>query len=112
MLKIKTEFDRYTDKKLLINLIEDVFKIEDIEYGIINNLKYAILLINGEYYITYSKTILNQLEMYDLRNVHVVLKEFPINEFNNKKYHILYIVPVSLIWSNKKNYLIIKMKKL
>ena len=97
MTKIKIEYDTYTNKKLLINLVGDIFKIEDIEYGIIDGLKCAILLVNGEYYITYSKVILNQLKNYDVKNISVVLKEHRVNEFSNMKYHKLYPVPEVLL---------------
>ena len=95
MTKIKTEYDTYTNKKLLINLVEDVFKIDDIEFGRIggrlkHSLKYAILTINGEEYISYSKVILNQLEIYEVRNIFVVLKEHRRSEFDDRKYHKLY----------------------
>jgi len=97
MTKLKTEYDTYTSKKLLINLVEDVFTIEDIEHGIIDGLKCAILLIDGEYYITYSKVILKQLSKFDYKNVFVVLKEFRVSEFGNRKYHKLYVVPEELL---------------
>ena len=92
MSKIKTEFDRYTDKKLLINLVDDFFRITDIEFDCIYDLDYVILTINEDYYITYSKVILKQLKSYDFINKLVVLKKFSINDFINRKYHKLYIV--------------------
>ena len=97
MTRIKTEYDKHTNKKLLINLVEDVFKIDNIEFGRIkerlkHSLKYAILTINGNEYITYSKVILNQLKSGSFTNVKVVLKEYRVNEFSNMKYHKLYII--------------------
>ena len=102
MTKLKTEYDKHTNKKLLINLVEDVFKIDDIEFGrtkerLKHSLNYAILTINGNEYITYSKVILNQLEIYDVKNVLVVLKEHRLSEFDNRKYHKLYPVPEDLL---------------
>lgn len=97
MTKIKTKYDQHTDKKLLINKVEDIFKIDNIKFGYIDGLKYAILTINDEEYITYSKVILNQLKFNDLKNEPVVLKEFRVNEFSDRKYHILYSVPEELL---------------
>ena len=87
-----TKYDSYTNKKLLINLVDDFFRITNIEFGCIYDLDYAILVVNGDGYITYSKIILRQLKSYDFTNKLVVLKEFPINDFINRKYHRLYIV--------------------
>jgi len=106
MTKIKTEYDIYTNKKLLINKVEDIFKIDKVEFDrtkerLKHSLRYAILTINNEEYITYSKVILNQLEFYDFKNVPVVLKEIRVNEFSDKKYHKLFPVPGRLLWSNK-----------
>ena len=92
MTKIKTEYDTYTNKKLLINLVDDFFRIEDIEYGIIDGMPYAILDINNGKYITYSKNILVQLKFFDFINKLVVMKEFSTDEFRTKKYHKLYVV--------------------
>ena len=92
MTKIKTEYDSYTKEKLLINLVDDIFRIEDIDSGQIFNLKYAILTVNGEDYITYSKVIIDQLKSYDFINKLVVMKEFSTDEFRTKKYHKLYVV--------------------
>ena len=97
MTRIKTEYDAYTSKKLLINLVEDIFKITDIEFGrtgerLKHSLKYAILTINGNEYITYSKVILNQLKSGGFTNVEVVLKEHRLSEFDDRKYHKLYII--------------------
>ena len=93
MIKNKTKHDKYTNKKLLINKVEDIFRIDNIEFGRIDGLKYAILTIDNDEYITYSKVILNQLKNNNnFRNESVVLKEFRTNEFGNKKYHILYVV--------------------
>ena len=92
MTKIKTEYDTYTPKKLLINLVEDIFKITDIEYGSIYRMPYAILTINDDEYITYSKVILKQLKSDSFTNVEVVLKAFYVNDFINNKYHQLYII--------------------
>jgi len=97
MTKIKTEHDTYTNKKLLINLAENIFKIDNIEFGrtkerLKHSLKYAILTIDGEEYITYSKIILNQLKSGNFTNVEVVLKEHRLSEFDDRKYHKLYII--------------------
>ena len=92
MTKIKTEYDTYTNKKLLINLVEDIFKIDDIEFGTIYRMPYAILTINDDEYITYSKIILKQLKSDSFTNVEVVLKAFYVNDFINKKFHKLYII--------------------
>lgn len=102
MKKIKTEYDSYTNKKLLINKVEDIFKIDKVEFGrtkerLKHSLRYAILTINNEEYITYSKVVLNQLEFYDLEDVPVVLKEIRVNEFSDKKYHKLFPVPKELL---------------
>jgi hypothetical protein len=92
-----TKYDPYTNKKLLINKVEDIFKIDDIEFGrtkerVKHSLKYAILTINGNEYITYSKVILNQLKSGNFNNVEVVLKEHRLSEFDDRKYHKLYII--------------------
>ena len=92
MAKLKTEYDTYTSKKLLINLVEDIFKITDIEYGKIYKSDYAILTINDDEYITYSKIIIKQLKSGSFTNVEVVLKAFYVNDFINKKFHKLYII--------------------
>ena len=97
-----TKYDTYTNKKLLINKVEDVFKIDDIKFGrtgerLKHSLKYVILTIDGEEYITYSKVILNQISKFDYKNVFVVLKAFPVNDFINMKYHRLYVVPEDLL---------------
>ena len=97
MTKIKTEYDPYTNIKLLINLVEDIFKIDNIEFGrtkerLKHSLKYAILTINDNEYITYSKVILNQLKSGSFTNVEVVLKEHRLSEFDDRKYHKLYII--------------------
>ena len=102
MTKIKTEYDTYINKKLLINKVEDIFKIDNIEFGrtkerLKHSLKYAILTINNEEYITYSKVILNQLKSGSFTNVKVVLKEYRVNEFSNMKYHKLYSVSEVLL---------------
>ena len=102
MVKIKTEYDVHTNKKLLINLVHEVIKIDNIEFGRTNDrlkhsLRYAILTINGEEYITYSKVILSQLEIYDLKDVYVVLQEHRLSEFDNRKYHKLYPVSEELL---------------
>ena len=84
-------YDSYTGIKLLTNLVNKTFKITDINYDKLDflNWKYAILTINNEEYITYSKVILNQLKSGSFTNVKVVLKEYRVNEFSNMKYHIL-----------------------
>jgi len=88
------KYDTYTGIKLLTNLTEQTFKITDIKYDKLDflNWKYAILTINENTYITYSKVILNQLKSDIFTNVEVVLKEFRTNEFSNMKYHKLYII--------------------
>ena len=101
-LKNMTKYDTYTNKKLLINKVEDIFKIDNIEFGrtgerLKHSLKYAILTIDGEEYITYSKVILNQISKFNYKNVFVVLKAFPVNDFINMKYHRLYVVPEDLL---------------
>lgn len=94
--KIITEYDIYTNKKLLINLLKQVFKISNIKFNKIDGLDYAILIINDKEYITYSKVILDQLKNYDFINVVVVLKEHPVSG-SNRKYHKLHIVPDELL---------------
>jgi len=89
-----TNYDPYTDIKLLTNLTDKTFKISKIKYDKLYflNWKYAILAINENIYITYSKIIINQLKTKNFINVQVVLKEFYVNEFTNRKYHKLYII--------------------
>ena len=89
-----TKYDTYTDIKLLTNLTEQTFKITDIKYDKLYflNWKYAILTINENIYITYSKVIIDQLKSYDFINKLVVMKEFSTDEFRTKKYHKLYVV--------------------
>ena len=88
------KYDPYTNIKLLTNLIDKTFKISKIKYDKLYflNWKYAILTINENTYITYSKVIINQLKSGSFINVEVVLKEFRTNEFSNMKYHKLYIL--------------------
>ena len=89
-----TKYDPYTDIKLLTNLTDKTFKISNIKYDKLYflNWKYALLKINENIYITYSKVIINQLKSAPFINVEVVLKEFRTNEFSNMKYHKLYVV--------------------
>ena len=101
MTKIKTKYDNYTNKKLLINKVEDIFKIDNMKFGYVDGLKYAILTIDNEEYITYSKVILKQISKFDYKNVFVVLKEFRVNELSGRKYHMLYCVPEELLWHKK-----------
>jgi hypothetical protein len=93
------KYDPYTCIKLLTNLTEQTFKITDINYDKLDflNWKYAILTINENIYITYSKVIINQLKSGSFINVEVVLKEFRTNEFSNMKYHKLYSVSEGLL---------------
>ena len=97
------KYDPYTDIKLLTNLTDQIFKITDIKYDKLSflNWKYAILTINENIYITYSKVIINQLKSGCFINVEVVLKEFRTNEFSNMKYHKLYPVSEVLLWHKK-----------
>ena len=98
-----TKYDPYTDIKLLTNLTDQIFKITDIKYDKLDflNWKYAILTINENIYITYSKIILKQLKSDSFTNVEVVLKEYRVNEFSNMKYHKLYPVPEVLLCPKK-----------
>ena len=85
-----TNYDPYTDIKLLTNLTDKIFKITDIKYDKLDflNWKYAILTINNNIYITYSKVIIDQLKTTNFINEQVVLKI--VESLNsNQKYHIL-----------------------
>ena len=85
-----TRYDPYTDIKLLTNLTDKAFKITDIKYDKLYflNWKYAILTINKNLYITYSKVIINQLKSINYINEQVILKK--VESLNsNQKYHIL-----------------------
>ena len=85
-----TKYDPYTNIKLLTNLTDKNFKITNIKYDKLDflNWKYAILTINSNIYITYSKIIIDQLKTTNYINEQVVLKV--VESLNsNQKYHIL-----------------------
>ena len=85
-----TNYDPDTGIKLLTNLTDKIFKITDIKYDKLDflNWKYAILTINNNIYITYSKVIIDQLKTTNFINEQVVLKI--VESLNsNQKYHIL-----------------------
>ena len=84
------KYDPYTDIKLFTNLTGKTFKISKIKYDKLYflNWKYAILTINKNIYITYSKIIINQLKSTNYINVQAVLKEVE-SLCSNQKYHIL-----------------------
>ena len=88
-----TNYDPYTGIKLLTNLVNKTFKITDINYDKLDflNWKYALLTINNDIYITYSKVILNQLKSANYINepVDLVLVE---SYDRPKKYHVLWKV--------------------
>ena len=85
-----TNYDPYTDIKLLTNLTDKTFKISNINYGKLYflNWKYALLTINENIYITYSKVIIEQLKSSNFINEQVVLKVVD-SLSSNQKYHIL-----------------------
>ena len=86
-----TNYDPYTDIKLLTNLTDKIFKITDIKYDKLDflNWKYAILTINSNIYITYSKIIIDQLKTTNYINKQVVLKVVECYD-RPKKYHVLW----------------------
>ena len=88
-----TNYDPYTGIKLLTNLVNKTFKITDINYDKLYflNWKYALLTINNNIYITYSKIIINQLKSVNYINepVDLVLVE---SYDHPKKYHVLWKV--------------------
>ena len=88
-----TKYDPYTDIKLLTNLTNQTFKITDINYGKLYflNWKYALLTINSNIYITYSKIIINQLKSTNYINEQVVLKIVESDDYS-EKYHVLWKV--------------------
>ena len=88
-----TKYDPYTDIKLLTNLTDKTFKISNIKYDKLYflNWKYALLTINENIYITYSKIIINQLKSSNFINVQVILKVVESYELPNK-YHVLWKV--------------------
>ena len=88
-----TNYDPYTNIKLLTNLTNKTFKISKIKYDKLYflNWKYAILTINNNIYITYSKIIINQLKSSNYINEKVILKIVESHELPNK-YHVLWKV--------------------
>ena len=88
------KYDTYTGIKLLTNLTDKkTFKISKIKYDKLSflNWKYALLTINKNIYITYSKIIINQLKSANYINepVDLVLVE---SYDRPKKYHVLWKV--------------------
>ena len=88
-----TNYDPYTGIKLLTNLVNKTFKITDINYDKLYflNWKYALLAINKNIYITYSKVIIEQLKSSNFINEQVVLKVVESYDYP-KKYHVLWKV--------------------
>ena len=88
-----TKYDPYTNIKLLTNLTNQTFKITNIKYDKLDflNWRYALLTINNDIYITYSKIIINQLKSANYINVQVILKIVESYELPNK-YHVLWKV--------------------
>jgi hypothetical protein len=88
-----TKYDPYTDIKLLTNLTGQTFKISNINHGKLYflNWKYALLTINNNIYITYSKVIIEQLKSSNFINEQAVLKV--VESYDQpKKYHVLWKV--------------------
>ena len=88
-----TNYDPYTGIKLLTNLVNKTFKITDINYDKLYflNWKYALLTINNNIYITYSKIIINQLKSANYINEPVDLVLVESYDYP-KKYHVLWKV--------------------
>ena len=86
-------YDPYTDIKLLTNLTDQTFKITNIKYDKLDflNWRYALLTINNNIYITYSKVIIEQLKSSNYINEQVILKI--VESYKHpKKYHVLWKV--------------------
>ena len=88
-----TKYDPYTNIKLLTNLTNQTFKITNIKYDKLDflNWKYALLTINNNIYITYSKIIIDQLKTTNYINESVDLTI--VESYDRpKKYHVLWKV--------------------
>jgi hypothetical protein len=86
-----TKYDPYTNIKLLTNLTNQTFKITDIKYDKLGflNWVYALLTINSNIYITYSKIIIEQLKTTNYINEPVDLTI--VESYDRpKKYHVLW----------------------
>ena len=86
-----TKYDPYTGIKLLTNLTGQTFKISKIKYDTLYflNWKYALLTINNNIYITYSKVIIEQLKSSNFINEQAVLKVVESYDYP-KSYHVLW----------------------